>query len=102
MDARNGMMLTQVTYDHRGDVWKQFEPGFGQFKNEKTQFNDANGYPEWSWLYCTIHDIQANRMTLLRHARALAAGYTSRYSAAGEDVYNKYMTNSAIARLGSA
>jgi hypothetical protein len=100
MDARNGMMISQVTYDRRNQCWKQFEPGFGQFKNEKGAYTDKNGHPDWSWLYCTIHDIQTNRMTLLRHGEKLKAGYASRYDDAGEDVYNKYMTSTAINRLG--
>lgn len=33
-DARNMMFPSQVTYDRRGQIWKQFEPDFGQFKND--------------------------------------------------------------------
>lgn len=32
-DARNMMFPYQVTYDRRGTIWKQFEPGFCQYKN---------------------------------------------------------------------
>lgn len=101
-DVRNGTMVTQVTYDRRGDLWKQIEFSTGQLKNDKMQVLDAKGYPDWSWNCSMFHDIQSNRMTLMRHARSCAGGFESRFSPAGEDVYNKYLTNSAIARLGSA
>lgn len=100
-DARNGVMLTQVTYDRRGELWKQIEFATGQMKNEKTQIVDAKGYPEWSWHCSIFHDIQSNRMTLMRHVRAIAGGIESRLTDNGEDVYNKYLTNQAITRMGA-
>jgi hypothetical protein len=38
-------------------------------------------------------------MTQIRLAKSVG-GYESRFSEAGEDVYNKFMTTSAINRLG--
>jgi hypothetical protein len=99
VDARNMMFPSQVTYDRRGQIWKQFEPGYSQLKNDKAEIKDANGYPEWSWMYCHTHDIQSGRMTRFRHLKGIT-GYPSKYAMQGEDVYNKYLTTSAIARLG--
>jgi len=99
LDVRNGTMVTQVTYDRRGQLWKQIEFGTGQLKNEKAEIKDEKGYPEWSWNCAQFHDIQSNRMTQIRLAKEVG-GYQSRFSVAGEDVYNKFMTTSAINRLG--
>ena len=101
VDARNMMFPSQVTYDRRGTIWKQFEPGFGQYKNDKTEVLDANGKPDWSWIYCHTHDIQSGRMTRFRHEKSLPSGYKSKYATEGEDVYNKFLTPSAMARLGT-
>ena len=101
VDARNMMFPSQVTYDRRGEIWKQFEPGFGQYKNDKAEVLDANGKPDWSWLYCHTHDIQSGRMTRFRHEKGLPSGYKSKYAMEGEDVYNKFLTTAAIARLGT-
>ena len=100
VDARNMMFPSQVTYDRQGKIWKQFEPGFGQFKNDKTVLNDINGHPDWSWLYCHTHDFQSGRMTRFRHTPGVP-GYPSVYHANDDEVYDKFLTVSAIARLGS-
>ncbi|WP_420464823.1 DUF1329 domain-containing protein [Panacagrimonas sp.] len=101
VDARNMMFPSQVTYDRRGDIWKQFEPGFGQYKNDVEEILALDGKPDWSWIYCHTHDIQSGRMTRFRHEKSLPSGYKSKYSTEGEDVYNKYLTTSAMARLGT-
>ncbi|MGQ0528933.1 MAG: hydantoinase/oxoprolinase N-terminal domain-containing protein [Panacagrimonas sp.] len=101
VDARNMMLPSQVTYDRRGAIWKQFEPGFGQYKNDKAAVNDAKGRPDWSWIYCHTHDIQSGRMTRFRHEKSVTAGSKSKYATEGEDVYTKFLTTSAMARLGT-
>jgi hypothetical protein len=101
VDARNMMFPSQVTYDRRGQMWKQFEPGFSQYKNDKGQILDKNGKPDWSWLYCHTHDIQSNRMTRFRNEKNIPSGYRLQFSTEGVDVYNKFLTPSAMARLGT-
>ncbi|WP_420465507.1 DUF1329 domain-containing protein [Panacagrimonas sp.] len=97
-DARNGTMTTQVTYDRRGELYKQIEFGTGQMKNDKEVILDAEGKPDWSWHCAQFHDIQTNRMTLIRHYRELD-GYKSLFIDDGT-AYDKYMTTTAVARLG--
>ena len=97
-DARNGVMVTQVTYDRRGELYKQIEFGTGQMKNDKAEIKDAQGYPDWSWHCAQFHDIQAGRITLIRHAKNID-GYESKFVDDGT-AYDKYLTNSAVARLG--
>ena len=101
VDARNMMFPSQVTYDRRGTIWKQFEPGFGQYKNDKAEVLGADGKPDWSWLYCHTHDIQSGRMTRFRNEKSIASGYKRQFTTEGVDVYNKFLTPSAMARLGT-
>jgi hypothetical protein len=100
LDARNMMFPSYVTFDRRGNIWKQFEPGFSQYSNEKLTIKDSAGRPDWSWLYVHSHDIQVNRMTRFHQCKQVPGGYKSHYSSGDSEVYNKFLTNSAIARLG--
>ncbi|MBA4287148.1 MAG: hypothetical protein C0434_16645 [Xanthomonadaceae bacterium] len=100
-DVRNGTMITQISYDRRGALYKQTEFATGQLKNDKAEVLDAEGHPDWSWNCAQFHDIQANRMTLIRLAREATGGYRSAFSDASGDAYGKYMTNAAIQRLGT-
>ena len=101
VDVRNGMFPSQVTYDRRGDIWKQFEPWFGQYKNDVAEVLAPDGKPDWSWLGVHSHDIQSNRMTRFRNQKTTGAGYKRQFTTEGIDVYNTYLTTSAIARLGT-
>lgn len=100
MDARNLMCDNYITFDRRGELWKQFEPGFCQYKNDKAEVLGIDGKPNWSWVYVHSHDIQSNRMSLLEHTRSITGGYVDQCQTNGVDVYNKFLTNTAIARLG--
>ena len=101
LDARNMMYIGYNTYDRRGELWKSFEPGYAQYANGKATVMDGK-HPAWSWVYVMSHDIQANRMSRFVQAKEVTGGFKSQYSENGEDVFNKYLTNQAIARLGSA
>ena len=43
-----------------------------------------------------------NRMSRIIHTQATTGGYKSTLNDGGIDVYNKYLTNQAITRLGQA
>ncbi|MBL6749543.1 MAG: DUF1329 domain-containing protein [Nevskia sp.] len=102
IDARNGMFVAYITFDRRGEIWKSFEPAFAQYANDKAVLKDADGNPDWSWVYVMSHDIQSNRMSRFYNGKQCAGGFKTRFAEDGEDVYNKYLTVQAIARLGSA
>lgn len=61
----------------------------------------ADGKPDWTWLYCHTHDVQSGRMTRFRQEKSISSGYKSKYSTEGEDVCNKFLTPSAMSRLGT-
>lgn len=102
IDARNQQFIAYVTYDRRGEIWKSFEPGWSQYKDGNVSMKDAKGNLAWSWTALHSHDIQSNRMSRIMHTETTTGGYKSAFSTEGVDVYNKYLTNQAIQRLGQA
>ena len=102
IDVRNQMVIAYITFDRRGEIWKQVDPAFGPQIQGNVVNKDSSGYPNWSWTFVHIHDIQSNRMSLLNHVKQISGGYNSRYEVADEnEVYEKFCTQSAIARLGA-
>jgi len=102
VDVRNAMVIAYITYDRRGAIWKQVDPAFGPQIQGKFVNKDETGHPNWSWTSVHIHDIQSNRMSLLNHVKQISGGYSSSYYSPDENaVYEKFCTQSAIARLGT-
>jgi hypothetical protein len=101
IDARNMLFQTMNTFDRRGAVWKQFEAAFGQYKNDKAQVLSKDGHPDWSWFFAHTHDVQSGRMTRFSNEKAIPSGYRRQFDPEGVDVYNKFLTTSAMARLGT-
>jgi uncharacterized protein DUF1329 len=100
IDVRNQQFVAYITYDRRGQEWKSFEVGWSRYQDGSAIVKDPKGNSEWSWTYVLSHDIQANRMSRVTHTKACAGGYTSEFADNGLDVYNKYLTTTAITRLG--
>lgn len=101
IDARNQLFVAYNTFDRRGDVWKSFEPAWSRYEDGNTVIKDANGEPDWSWTQLHSHDVQSNRMSRILHTDSCAGGYKSELASGGSDVYNKYLTKTAIQRLGT-
>lgn len=98
IDTRNMMFVAYVTYDRRGELWKSLEPSFSQYVQGDLVKMDGD-HPAWSWTHVHTHDIQSNRMSRFFQAKEVRGGINSGYNEA--DLYNRYMTISAIRRLGS-
>lgn len=104
VDVRNAMVVAYITYDRRGDLWKQVDPCFGPQVQGNFVNKDRHGHPHWSWTQVHFHDIQSGRMDQFNQVKAIAGGYESRYEAPNQDekaIYDKFLTQSAIARLGA-
>ncbi len=99
IDVRNSIFVAYNTYDRRGEVWKSFEPGFGQFIDGKTTIMDGKN-PVWNWTYVMCHDIQSGRMSRWQPTQQCAGGYTTAWNLPPESVFDKYLTIQAIGRLG--
>jgi len=106
VDVRNQMIVQYVTFDRRGELWKQVDPAFGPQVEGDFVNKDRHGKPHWSWTCVHFHDIQANRMSAFHHVKQISGGYASRYEAPASEggekgVYDKFLTQAAIARLGA-
>ena len=97
-DVRNGVKLTQISYDRRGALYKQSEIATGLLQNDAHKVVDGQGNPDWSWHSTHFHDVQSNRITMIQHARS-ANGYQSVYVDDG-NAYDRFLTTTAVARLG--
>ena len=98
VDARNMMYIGYMTYDRRGQMWKSFEPSYSLYEKGATKSMDGK-HTAWSWCTVMSHDIQANRMSRFVQAKAIGGGMKSGYNLEG--IYEKYMTEQALQRLGA-
>ncbi|TDU26846.1 uncharacterized protein DUF1329 [Panacagrimonas perspica] len=104
VDARNGMLVAYITFDRRGQLWKQVDAAFGPQIEGDFINKDRHGKPHWSWTNVHFHDIQSGRMDLFNHCKQIAGGYASQYEAPNGDekaIVDKFCTQAAIARLGA-
>ena len=98
IDVCNMMYIGYHTYDRRGELFKSFEPVFSLY--EKGNLRDTTGkHTTWSWTGVLSHDIQANRMSRFNQVKSITGGIQSVRNADG--LYEKYLTEQAIQRLGS-
>ncbi len=104
VDARNGMLVAYITFDRRGQLWKQVDAAFGPQIEGDFVNKDRTGHPHWSWTNVHFHDLQSGRLDLFNHCKQIAGGYNSQYEAPGgneQAIYDKFCTQAAIARLGA-
>lgn len=98
-DARTGLPIGMVSYDRRGEPYRSFDGAYALYQDGDRQFSDGK-HPYWSWSHVHAFDLQTGRMTRLEQVRELAGGY--RTSANDPSIYDKYLTNAALMRLGAA
>jgi hypothetical protein len=101
IDVRNGLFPSYMTYDRRGQPWKNNCPSYSRYEDGGSAYS-VNGKPSWSFASVMFHDIQANRISRFVQAREVVGGYHTRHTDEGEDVYNKFLTVQAMQRLGQA
>jgi hypothetical protein len=105
------MFPQAISYDRRGEVWKTFEPGFGQYKYADNSVRNnvagnevlaSDGRPEWSWNWVISNDLQSKRVTRFYQGQEISGGWKSQYdSESAKDFISNYMTKSAMRRLGT-
>lgn len=96
-DARTGLPIGMVSYDRRGEPFHSFDGAFGLYDDGAKRVMDG-AHPYWSWTHVHVFDIQSGRMTRLEQVREIA-GHATSVNDAG--VYEKYLTNVALTRLGN-
>ena len=100
IDTRNMEFIACHTYDRRGELFKSFEPVFSLYEKGNLRDLDHTGRAStWSWTAVHTHDIQSNRMSRFMQNKEIVGGIKSgRYI---EGMYENYLTEQAIARLGA-
>jgi hypothetical protein len=98
IDVRNMAYPQMITFDRRGDLWKSFEPGYGQYKKGDIKYMDGD-HIAWSWNWVLSDDIQTGRVTRFHQADKVRGGYRSEYNTG--PMKDQYMTVAAMRRLGT-
>jgi hypothetical protein len=113
-DARTMTPMTMVSFDRRGEVWKQWEAGFDTYIKRGIGHDPVTGPvwtmgdcgaqqrkddAMWAWNYVHSHDLQSDYQSLLQHVPEVAGGYKIRLNDPG--LYENYCTMAAIRRRGT-
>lgn len=97
-DARNQVVVGMVTYDRKGQPYRSFDGAYTLYEASDKTVKDG-AHPYWSWAHVTASDIQTGRITRLEQVQALEARYKS--GANDPEIYNKYLTQGALMKLGA-
>jgi hypothetical protein len=97
IDARNMMPIMSVAYDRAGKEWKQYELGTALYEKPSGEKYAAGGETFWSWTHVHIHDIQADRLSLITQLKKIE-GYSHTFN--DPSIYERFCTLQAIQRLG--
>jgi hypothetical protein len=97
-DARTLAPLAMVSFDRRGEPFRSFD-GAGSLYADGTNTVYDGAHPYASWTRVHAHNIQTNRMTRLEQVKRISGGY--QMSANAPDLYDRFLTESAIRRLGN-
>jgi len=97
-DVRSGAVIGFVTYDRNGLPYRSFDGAYSVYDNGTNKFMDGQ-HPYWSWAHVTASDIQTNTVTRLEQVRSIE-GYNS--GANDPKMYENYLTQTALVRLGAA
>lgn len=96
-DARNQVVLGMVTYDRLGQPYRSFDGAYSLYENGDQKFMDGK-HPYWSWSHVTCSDIQTGRVTRLEQVKNVE-GHMSGANDPG--IFDKYLTQAALIRLGA-
>ena len=98
-DARTQAVIGMVTYDRRGAPYRSFDGAYSLYESAGKKVLDGK-HPYWSWAHVTASDIQTGSVTRLEQVRVLEEAHFS--GANDPEIYDKYLTQGALMRLGAA
>lgn len=98
-DARNQTVLGMVTFDRKGQPYRSFDGAYSLYESGDKKVMDGK-HPYWSWAHVTASDIQTNSVTRLEQVKELETVHKSGANDPG--IYDKYLTQGALMRLGAA
>ncbi len=97
-DARTSLPIAMVTYDRRNQPFHSFDGAYGLYEKDDKSFMDGS-HPYWSWCQLHAFDIQSGRMTRLEQVRKISGEHTTMVN--NPSMFDKYLTRSALLRLGA-
>lgn len=98
-DARTQLPIAMVSYDRRGEPYRSFDGAYGLYEANGQAFMDGK-HPYWSWAHVHAFDIQTSRMSRLEQVRSIRGGHQTTVN--DQRLYDRYLTQAAMVRLGSA
>ncbi len=96
-DARNQTLIGMVTFDRNGAPYRSFDGAYTLYEKGDKKVMDGQ-HPYWSWANVTASDIQTGVVTRLQQVRALEGTHVS--EANNPRIYDRYLTQTALMRLG--
>ncbi|MGQ0529972.1 MAG: DUF1329 domain-containing protein [Panacagrimonas sp.] len=97
-DARNQVVVGMVTYDRRNQPYRSFDGAYSLYENGDKKVMDGK-HPYWSWCHVTCSDIQTGRVTRLEQVNNVEGQHRS--GANDPKMFDKYLTQAALMRLGA-
>lgn len=97
-DARNQAVLGMVTFDRTGKPYRSFDGAYSLYDAGTQKFMDGK-HPYWSWTHVTASDIQTGTVSRLEQVRQIGNEHFS--GANDPKIYDKYLTQLALMRLGT-
>lgn len=98
-DARNQTVIGMVTFDRKGAPYRSFDGAYSLYESGGKKVMDGK-HPYWSWAHVTASDIQTNSVTRLEQVKELEGAHKS--GANDPKIYERYLTQAALMRLGAA
>lgn len=97
-DARTQAVIGMVTFDRRGEPYRSFDGAYTLYESGGKRVMDGK-HPYWSWAHVTSSDIQTGSVTRMEQVRVVEGTHFS--GANDPEMYEKYLTQQALIRLGA-
>jgi hypothetical protein len=98
-DMRTLLPVAMVSFDRRGDPYRSFDGAYALYAAPGRSVMDG-AHPYWSWAHVHVFDSQTGRMSRLEQVRTISGGHTT--SVNDLSIYDRYLTNVALMRLGDS
>ena len=98
-DARNQTVIGMVTYDRKGLPYRSFDGAYSLYESGNRKVMDGK-HPYWSWAHVHASDAQTGAITRLEQVKELETVHRS--GANDPQMYERYLTQAALMRLGAA
>jgi len=98
-DARNQVVVGMMTYDRKGQPFRSFDGAYSLYESGNRKVMDG-AHPYWSWAHVTASNIQSGTVTRLEQVKVIESVHRS--GANDKSIYDRYLTQAALMKLGSA